>query len=186
MLLLAPWIILQVPSQVFFGFGILLLLVIVGTGLTGMVARLVPLATVASVGLLGAFMAGMLGTDLFGLPSQDTAILMLQFVGIIFFMEAMRVVLSFDSEMRSLSGRTDESTQLIKWNLNVWVKGQLGRQARIAVGALGLSLLLLVLGGLTSVSVSQVTFSAILVLIVVGLLFFIMTQRREPTNRESY
>lgn len=186
MLFLAPWIVLATPSQVFLGLGYFLALGIVALGLAGMLARISTLTTLASVALLVTLVAGKAGTDLYGLPSQDTAILMIQFVSVIFFMEAMRAILSFDKETRELGGRIDESTQLIRATLGAWVKGQLGRQARLTVGALGLSLFLLVLGGLTSISVSQVTFSAILVLIVVGVLFFIITQRREPVIRETY
>jgi hypothetical protein len=185
-ILLAPWIVLAVPSQAIDGLGVLLIFVISGIGLTGMFARMTPLTTLASVALLGVLIAGKVGTDLDGLPSQDTAVLMIQFVSVIFFMEAMRAILSFDIETRELVGRTDESTQLIKSKLEGWIKGQLGRQARLTVGALALSLFLLVLGGLTSVSVSQATFSAILVLVVVAVLLFIVTQRREPVTREPY
>jgi hypothetical protein len=185
-LLLAPWIVLAVPSQAFRGLGFLLILVIAGIGLTGMLARMTTLTTLASVALIGALVAGKVGMDLDGLPSQDTAILMVQFVSIIFFMEAMRALLSYDNETRELGARTDESTQLIISKLEAWVKGQLGRQARLTVGALGLSLLLLVLGGLTSISITQATFSASLVLVVVGVLLFIITQRREPVTREPY
>jgi hypothetical protein len=185
-LLLAPWIVLAVPSQVFRGLGILLILAIAGVELTGMLARMTTLTTLASVALIGALVAGKVGMDLDGLPSQDTAILMIQFVSIIFFMEATRSLLSFDDETRELGERTDESTQLIISKLEAWVKGQLGRQARLTVGALGLSLFLLVLGGLTSISITQATFSASLVLVVVGVLLFIITQRREPASREHY
>jgi len=65
----------------------------------------------------------------------------------------------------------------------MWVKGQLSRQARLTIGALGLSLVLLVLGGFTSVSINQLAFSAVLVLLVVGALVFLITQRREPETR---
>lgn len=183
LLFLAPWIVLSVPSQVFLGLGTVLVLLVVGLGLTGMIARMTTMATLANVALLGALVAGRVGTDLDRLPSQDTAVLLIQFMSIIFFMEAMRATSSYDSETRILGGRTDESTQLVRIRLQGWVRGQLSQQARLAVGALGLSLFLLVLGGLTSVSINQVAFSATLVLIVVGVLLFIITQRREPVAR---
>lgn len=185
-LLLAPWIVLAVPSQVFFGLGYFLVLGIVAIGLAGTLARIRTLTTLASVALLGSLVAGKAGTDLYGLPSQDTALLMIQFVSVIFFMEAVRAILSFDKESRELGRRTDESTQFIRTTLKAWVKGQISRQARLTIGALGLSLFLLVLGGITSISVSQATFSAVLVLVVVGVLLFIVTQRREPITGATY
>jgi len=100
-------------------------------------------------------------------------------------MEASRVVLSYDKEESELAGRTDDMSQAARGRLGLWVTGQLSRQARLVAGALGLSLILLVLGGFTSVSVNQLSFSAILVLFVVGALLFLITQRREPETRTT-
>src|SRR2546428_9430958 len=124
------------------------------------------------------------GTDLTRASGPDTAVLLLQLVAIIFFMEASRVVLSFDREMGELAGRTDDMSQAVRGRLAMWVAGQLSRQARLMIGALGLSLVLVVLGGLTSVSINQPALSAILVLLVVGALLFLITQRREPETRK--
>jgi hypothetical protein len=99
-------------------------------------------------------------------------------------MEASRVVLSFDKETSELAGRIDDMSQAIRQRLGVWVIGQLRRQARLMIGALGLSLVLLVFGGLTSVSINQLAFSAVLVLLVVGALLFLITQKREPETRQ--
>ena len=130
-------------------------------------------------------MAGKVGTDLTIAPNPDTAVLLFQFVAVIFFMETSRVVLSFDQETSELGRRTDEMSQAIRERLGVWVKGQIGRQARIMIGALGLSLVLLIIGGFTSVSINQLSFSALLVLLVVSALVFLITQRREPETRRA-
>jgi protein-S-isoprenylcysteine O-methyltransferase Ste14 len=145
-----------------------------------MFAKKQSLATLASVMLLVFVVAGKVGTDLTKASSPDTAVLLLQFVAVIFFLEASRVVLSFDQETSELEGRTDQMSQAIRERLDAWVRAQLGRQARLIVGVLGLSLVLLVIGGFTSVSINQIAFSAILVLLVVGALLFLITQRREP------
>jgi hypothetical protein len=184
-LFLAPWIVLGVPSQVFLGLGDLIVLVVVVVGLSGMFARKQAFTTLASVTLLVSVVAGKVGTDLTGASSPDTAVLLLQFVAVIFFMEASRVVLSFDKETSELAGRTDDVSQAVRERLGMWVKGQLSRQAQVMIGALGLSLVLIVLGGFTSVSVNQLAFSAILVLLVVGALVFLITQRREPDARPA-
>jgi hypothetical protein len=185
-LFLAPWIVLSVPSQVFLGWGILSVLAIVAVGLAGMLAGKELLATLASVMLLGLLVAGKVGTDLARAPAPDTAVLLLQFVAVIFFMEASRVVMAFDKETRELAGRTDDMSIAVRNRLGKWVVGQLSRQARLVIGALGLSLVLLVVGGFSSVSVNQLAFSATLVLLVVGALLFLITQRREPETRSDH
>jgi hypothetical protein len=182
---LAPWIVLAVPSQVFLGFGILIVLIVVVAGLSGMFAGKQMLAILASGALLVLLVAGKIGTDLSRTPNPDTAVLLLQLVAVIFFMEASRVVLTFDSETRELAERTDEMSQAINGRLGTWLGGQLRRQARLMFGAFGLSLVLLVLGGFTSVSINQLAFSAVLVVLVVGALLFLITQRREPETRSD-
>jgi hypothetical protein len=183
--ILAPWIVFSVASQVFLGFGTLFALAVIAVGLAGMLARKKVLVTLASVALLVLLVAGKVGTDLARAPAPDTAALLLQFVAIIFFMEASRVVSSFDRETSELAGSTDDMSQAIRKRLVIWVRGQLNGQARLVVGALGLSLVLLVLGGFTSVSISQLAFSGILVLLVVGALLFLITQRREPEATQA-
>jgi hypothetical protein len=180
---LVPWIVLAIPSQVLLGLGILLVLVIMSVGLYGMLARKQSFTTPASVALLVVLLAGKVGTDLARAPAPDTAVLLVQFVSVIFFMEASRVVLSFDKESSELAGRTDDGARAVIERLEKWVRGQLVGQARLSIGALGLSLVLLVLGGFTSVSINQLAFSAILVLAVVGALLFLITQKREPETR---
>jgi len=181
---LAPWIVLAVPSQVFLGLGILIVLVVGFLGLSGMFAKKQELAILASIMLLVLLIAGKVGIDLARAPATDTAVLLLQFVAVIFFMEASRVVLSFDKEMGELAGKTDDMSEAVRERLAMWVRGQLSRQARLMIGALGLSLVLLVFGGFTSVSINQPVLSAILVLLVVGALLFLITQRREPETSQ--
>ena len=183
-LVLAPWIVLAIPSQVFLGFGIPLVLVIMAVGLYGMLAKKQASVTLASVALLVVLLAGKIGTDLARAPAPDTAVLLVQFVSVIFFMETSRVVLSFDKESSELAGRIDDGARDVIERLERWVRGQLAGQARLSIGALVLSLVLLVVGGFTSVSINQLAFSGILVLAVVGALVFLITQRREPETRQ--
>jgi len=143
------------------------------------------LTTLASVALLVSLVAGKVGVDLARDLPPDTAVLLLQFVAVIFFMEATRVVLSFDRETEELADRTDEASQAVRRRLRIWVTGQLAKQARLVTGALGLSLVLIVFGGFTNVSINQLAFSAILVLLVVGALLFLITQQREPETRQE-
>lgn len=183
-LILAPWIVLGVPSQVFLGLGLTFVLIIIAVGLSGMLARKQALTTLTPVALLVLLVAGKVGTDLARAPAPDTAVLLLEFVAVIFFMEASGVVSSYDRETSELAGRTDDMSHAARARLGMWVTGQLSRQARLVAGALGLSLVLLVLGGFASVSINQPSFSAVLVLLIVGALLFLITQRREPETRQ--
>ena len=171
------------PTEVFFGLGILIVLTIVVVGSYGMFAKKQRLASFASLALLVVIVAGKVGTDLVRAAAPDTLVLLVQFVAVIFFMEASRVVLSFDGENGELGEKMDEVSQAVRKRLDIWMGGQLTRQARLIVGALGLSLLLLVLGGFTSVSVNEPVLSALLVILVVVVLLFLITQRRESEAR---
>ena len=184
-LFLAPWIVLSVPTQVFLGLGMLITLGIVAVGLSGIFAKSELLTTLASVALLVSLVAGKVGVDLVRASAPDTAVLLLQFVAVIFFMEATRVVLSFDRETDELAGKTDEASQAVRRRLRMWVTRQLSSQARLVIGGLALSLALLVFGGFTNVAINQLAFSAILVLLVVGALLFLITQQREPEARQA-
>lgn len=184
-LFLAPWIVLAIPSEVFDGFGVLLLSLVVAIGLVGVLARSRPVSALASVGLLALLVVGKIGIDLAKVSAPDTAVFLTQFVAVIFFMEASQVMLSFDKETSELGGRTDTMSMAIRERAQAWARGQLTRQAQLVIAALALSLVLLVLGSFASVSVNQLNFSAILVLLVVGVLLFLITQRREPQTRND-
>jgi len=182
-LLLAPWIIFDIPSQVIFGLQFPALVIVSGIGLLGMLGRREVLARSASLSLLALVIGGKVGADIIGGSASDTAVLLVQFVAVVFLMEASRVVLVFDRENSELVEKPDELSQGLRKKLAMWAQGQLVGQARIMVAVLGLSLGLLVVGGFGSVSVNQLVFSAILVLLVVGVLVFLITQRREPETR---
>jgi len=182
-LLLAPWIVLSIPLEVLFGLGILIVFAIAIVGLLGMFSKRQKLASFASLALLATIIAGKVGTDLARLAAPDTLVLLVQFVAVIFFVEASRAVLSFDKESDELGEKEDEVSEAVRRRLDVWVGGQLSRQMRLIMGALGLSLLLLVLGGFASISLNEPVVSALLVMLVVVGLLFLITQRREPETR---
>jgi len=181
--LLAPWIVLSIPLEVLFGLGILIVFAIAIVGLLGMFSKRQKLASFASLALLATIIAGKVGTDLARVAAPDTLVLLVQFVAVIFFVEASRAVLSFDKESDELGEKEDEVSEAVRRRLDVWVGGQLSRQMRLIMGALGLSLLLLVLGGFASISLNEPVVSALLVMLVVVGLLFLITQRREPETR---
>jgi len=177
---LAPWVIFAIPSTVVFGLQVPATVTVSGVGLFGMLRNKEILARGASLGLIGLVIGGKVAEDVLGAAAPDTAVLLVQFVAVIFFMEASQVVLSFNSEDSELKGKRDEFSVALKKRLVEWTQGQLVSQARIMLVALGLSLVLLLVGGFTSISINQLGFSATLVLVVVVVLLYLVTNRREP------
>jgi hypothetical protein len=177
---LAPWVIFAIPSTVLFRLQGPVTLIISGIGLFGMLRKKKILTRGASLSLIGLIIGGKVVEDVLGAAAPDTAVLLVQFVAVIFFMEASQVVLSFNSEDRELAGKSDEFSVALKKRLVEWTQGQLVGQARIMIIALGLSLVLLLVGGFTSISINQLGFSAGLVLVVVIVLLYLVTNRREP------
>jgi len=180
---LSPWIVFGIPSHVLFGLQLPVALIVSGIGLLGMLGKRALVAGDASLSLLVLVIGGRVGTDIVGGPASDTAVLLVQFVAVVFFIEASKVVLVFDRENAELVDKPDELSQGLRRKLAKWAQGQLVSQARITIAALGLSLALLVVGGFSSVSVNQLVFSGGLALVAVGVLLFLLTNRREPGGR---
>jgi hypothetical protein len=179
-LFLSPLILIAVPSDALFGLQIPAVVIVFCVGSLGMLRRNEGLAKGASLSILAAVIGGKVGLDILGGVAPDTAVLLLEFVAVIFFMEAGRVVISFEQANRELSGKQDALSLSLAGKLALWAQGQFASQARIVIGASALSLGLLVLGGLSSISINQLAFSAALVLVAVGVLLFLLTNRREP------
>jgi len=179
-LFLSPLILLAVPSAALFGLQIPAVAIVLFVGSLGMLRRNEVLARSASLGLLAAVIGGKVGLDIIGGVAPDTAVLLLEFVVVIFFMEAGRVVISLEQANRELAGKQDELSLSLVGRLASWAQGQFVSQARIVIGASALSLGLLVLGGFSSISINQLAFSAALVLVAVGALLFLLTSRQEP------
>jgi hypothetical protein len=182
-LFLAPWIIFTLPALELSGFQAPAVFIVAGVGLLGMFGMRNTLVRGGSLSLFGLIIGGKVGEDVLGAAASDTAVLLVQFVAVIFFMEASRVILSFDSESSELAGKQDELSRGLMRKLVEWTQGQLVGQARIMLVVLGLSLVLLVIGGFASISINQLGLSAALVLVVVGVLLFLITQQREPETR---
>jgi hypothetical protein len=173
-------VIFAIPSTVLLGLQVPVALIVSGVGLFGMLRKKEIFARGASLSLIGLVIGGKVAEDVLGVAAPDTAVLLVQFVAVIFFIEASRVVLSFNNEDRELAGKRDEFSVVLMKRLVEWTQGQLVSQARIMIIALGLSLVLLLVGGFTSISINQLGFSAGLVLVVVIVLLYLVTNRREP------
>jgi hypothetical protein len=134
----------------------------------------------ASGSLLLLIVWGKVAGDIYRLPGPDSALLLLQFLLVIFLMEASITVLTLDSTIRQLRGKNDDLSSLARMQAMKWERVQLFSLGRLTLASFGLSLGLLILGSLVSVSVNQIAFSGILVLAAVVAIFVLLTYRREP------
>lgn len=123
---------------------------------------------------------GKVGGDIYGLPGPDSALLLLQFMLVIFLMEASTAVLTSDSAIKQLEGRKDDLSSLARMQVMSWERVQLLSLGKLVLASFGLSLGLLILGGFVSVSINQTAFSGVLVLAAVVAIFILLTYRREP------
>lgn len=144
------------------------------------------IAYVASLSLLSLLVWGKVAADLFGLASPDTAALMSEFMGVLFFMEASGVVLTLDWTDRVLSSKQDDVSIAMRGRVLEWARGQLFELGKLSVAAVGLSLGLLVLGSVVSVSFNQLAFTAILVLGSAAAVLFLLINKREPAGRVEH
>lgn len=137
----------------------------------------------ASGSLLLLIVWGKIFDDIYALPGPDSALLLFQFMLVIFLMEASSTALIFDSNMKRLEGKSDDLSALARMRIMKWERVQLLSLGKLALGAFGLSLGLLVVGSLVSVSINQIAFSGVLVLAAVIAIFILLTYRREPEGR---
>ena len=155
---------------------------LVAAGLAGTMTRNVAAASLASASLLGLLVWGRAASDLWRLGRIDTALLLLEFFAVILFMEASNTAIQFDLINRKLQGKDDDLTIVSRMRLIGWARSQFYSFGRLITGAFVLTLSLLVLGDILSVSINQVVFSAILVLVAVAALVVLVTYGREPED----
>jgi hypothetical protein len=135
---------------------------------------------IASGTLLLLIVWGKVAADLYSLPGPDSALFLLQFMLLIFFMEASIVVLTFDSTSKQLNGKNDELSSIARSRAKDWRQAQLFSLGKLTVASFGLSLGLVVLGSLVSISVNQIAFSGVLALAAIVAIFVLLTYGREP------
>jgi hypothetical protein len=138
----------------------------------------------ASAALLLLIVWGKVADDIYSLPGPDSALFLLEFMLVIFLMEASNVVLTCDSTSRLLKGN-DELSSMARNRVMDWKRVQLIALGKLMVGSFGLSLGLLLLGSLVSVSVNQIAFSGVLALAAVVAIFVLLTYRREPEDQKK-
>ncbi len=137
----------------------------------------------ASGSLLVLIVWGKVTADLYGLPGPDSAVLLLQFMLVIFLMEASTTALTVDSAIKPLEGKNDALSESARMRAMRWERVQLFNLGKLTVASFVLSLGLLILGSLVSISFNQIAFSGVLVLAAVVAIFVLLTYRREPEER---
>jgi len=137
----------------------------------------------ASGGLLLLIVWGKIAGDIYELPGPDSALLLLQFMLVVFLMEASTTTLTFDYTIKQLEGKDDDISAQARMRLTKWERVQLLNLGKLTIASFGLTLGLLILGSLVSVSVNQIAFSGILVLAALVAIFILLTYRREPEER---
>jgi len=138
--------------------------------------------SLASANLLLLIVWGKIASDSYKLLEPDSALLLFQFMLVIFLMEASTTALTFDSTMRGLKGKNDDISALARMRVTKWAQAQLFSLGKLTTAAFALSLGLLILGSFVSVSVDQIAFSGVLVLAAVVAILILLTYKREPVE----
>jgi len=181
---LVPWIILSLPQAVFFQQQLPIGATLSVLGLAGMVTKNRTAAGLTSASLLGLIVWEKVSSDLYHLSGLDSALLLFDFMLVIFLMEASDTTISFDRASLPLKGKNDDISTSYRLELILWARNQLLSIGRLIAAAFGLSLSLLVMGDLVSISVNQIAFSGILVMVAVVALLILVTYGREPEDRD--
>jgi len=178
-LYLAPLIILGIPPAALLNQNILLLSIIVVTGLAGTILAKKRLVLLASTSLLSLLIWGKVAIDLLRGSPPDTAVFLVEFGMVLFLMEASLVLEIFNRSHKELT-KDDELSKVLESRLRLWLRHQLSRQGKLAIGSIGLSVVLLPLAGFTSISSSQLPLTGALLLLAIIAFLFLVTHSREP------
>jgi len=179
---LSPIVALAVPGPLLLNQNLLIMMALASLGLVGMMVDRQALATAASLFLLGLLILGKAAGTVLKTSPPDTAVLVVEFTLVVFFLEASFVVSTFNREYSRLRGRGDELSSTLRTGLHRWLRGQLAGQAKLGLVTLGLSIGLLPLAGFTSIPSNQIIISSTLALLAIVVLMFLVTHRREPAE----
>ena len=182
---LVSWIVLSIPPAALFQEQLLLLSALIIVGLAGMLLRIPTAASAVSAGLIVLIVWGKVASDLYGFPPQDSAVLLLQFIMVIFLMEASSTALRFDLTWSRLEGKADDLSAAARTQLVRWVSAQLMSLGRLTAATFVLSIGLLLVGGIVNVSFNQLAFSGVFVLAAVIAILVLLTYKREPEEKRS-
>jgi len=177
---LAPWVLLSIPSVAVLGLQVPLAGVVALIGVVGMVLGRRRFLLASSLSLLGLLILGKVTIDLAILEPLDTGVLLLQFVTILFLMEASLPVIQYEKDLAVLGKRDDELSRRVETRLVQWLRFQLFADAKLGIVSFLTSLGLLIVGSLAGVGIGHLAVLAVFVLGAVVALLFLLTYRREP------
>lgn len=170
----------MVPFDIGFWLRLSIVSIVTVTGLIGVFQQRRRAVLLASSSLIATLILSKILIDLSHLPAPDTAVLLLQFVAVLFLMEMSLVTVQYERDLASLRQRDDALSKTVALHLARWLRGQLSADARLGFASFIISLGLLVLGGLASFQIDQLSVLAVLVFGSVVALLFLLTNRREP------
>jgi hypothetical protein len=176
---LSPTVVLTIPPRALLDQNILVAIILGVVGLAGMLTGKRLLSLTASLSILSLLIWGKAATNILNTGAPDTAALMAEFTIVLLLTEASLVVLTFTKEYDVMNARDDELSRVLSRSLEAWLRNQLANQSRLASVALGLSIGLVPIAGLTSISSDQLIVSATLALLAVVVLMFLVIHRRE-------
>jgi hypothetical protein len=179
---LVPWVVLSLPPGALFHKELYLMASLVIIGLAGMLLRIRTSMFVASAGLIVLVVWGKVASDLFSLPSEDSAALLLQFMMIIFLMEASSTALTVQTSWMKLEGKDDDLSNAARLRLIGWASAQLRDLGKLTAGGFALAMGLLLIGGFINVSFNQLALNGILALAAVVAILILLTYGREPNE----
>lgn len=179
-LFIAPWIFFSVPPQLVLFQPLVFAVLTVVMGIVGILSKKRAVVSLTFAILLVLMISGEVYTHIFGRPGPDTAVFIIQFVMILFLYEASSTVLKFDKVNSRTKAKEDNFSRNVEAQVAEWIWRQFLSLSELTLGAVGLSLALVVIGGFANVSVDQIGFTAVLVLAAVIAMLFLLTYRREP------
>ncbi len=185
-LLIVPWIVFSISANTVAQLQLPLTILIASIGLAGTFSGRRKLVALTYGLLVLLLIWSKTVGDFLRVPGPDTALFLFEFMMILFFLEVSNTTLVFESNYRMVKDLDDLLSNNARHQIVRWRNNQFLSIGKMTVAALGLSLGLLLLGGLFSVSVNQLAFASILVVVSVIVLFFLLTHRREPRADNSF
>src|SRR5437879_13335480 len=82
---------------------------------------------------------GKVAGDLYGLPGPDSAVLLLQFMLVIFLMEASTTALTLDSAIKPLEGKNDALSESARMRAMRWERVELFNLGKLTAASFVLS-----------------------------------------------
>ncbi|HZY94592.1 MAG TPA: hypothetical protein VFE98_07000 [Candidatus Bathyarchaeia archaeon] len=177
---IAPWIVFSIPPQLVLFQPLVFTVLMVVMGTAGILSQKGAVVSLTFAILMVLMISGEVYSHISGRPGPDSAVFLIQFVMILFLYEASSTVVKFDKVNSRTKAKDDHFSRNASAQVKEWMRRQFLSLSELTLGAVGLSLALVVIGGFANVSIDQIGFTAVLVLAAVIAILFLLTYRREP------